>query len=100
MVLRQNSAELFLLMRARDEAHRFAVGFHRKNKRKTMQRSELDDIPGIGKARRQALLRKFGSVTRLRQRSQEELAEVVGEKLAEFLYAALRSNENMNRQTK
>ena len=60
VVLRQNSAELYLLVRLRDEAHRFAIEFHRKLRRARNLRSGLDEIPGIGELRRKALLRHFG----------------------------------------
>lgn len=82
LVLNQNSAELFLLSRARDEAHRFAISHQRKRKRKSMSQTALDSIPGVGPKRRKSLLRTFGSMRGVRQASQSQLAEVVGEKLA------------------
>ena len=89
IVLRQNSAELFLLTRARDEAHRFAITFHRKLRGKAATRSALDDVAGIGPKRRQALLQAFGSVGRLKQATQEDVAKVVGAKAAAAVAQAL-----------
>jgi excinuclease ABC subunit C len=78
VVLRQNSAELFLLARLRDEAHRFAITFHRKLRRERNLQSSLEEIPGIGEGRRKALLRHFGSLRRVRDATAEELAAVEG----------------------
>ncbi len=78
VVLRQNSAELFLLARLRDEAHRFAIEFHRKLRRSRTLVSVLEDIPGVGAGRRRALLRHFGSLKRVREASVEEIARVDG----------------------
>jgi excinuclease ABC subunit C len=78
VVLRQNSAELFLLARVRDEAHRFAIEFHRKLRRERNFRSALEDIPGVGAGRRRALLRALGSLRRVREASAEEIAAVEG----------------------
>ena len=91
IVLRQNSAELFLLTRARDEAHRFAITFHRKLRGKAATRSALDSIAGVGPKRRKALLRTFGSVARIREAPEAEVAKVVGPKLARALLAALKA---------
>ncbi|MFO0750990.1 MAG: excinuclease ABC subunit UvrC [Myxococcota bacterium] len=78
IVLRQNSDELFLLQRLRDEAHRFAITFHRKLRSKRTIRSALDGVPGIGPSRRTALLTRFGSVAKLRDASLDELTQVPG----------------------
>jgi excinuclease ABC subunit C len=78
VVLRQNSAELFLLARLRDEAHRFAITFHRKLRRERNFQSVLEEIPGIGEGRKKALLRHFGSLKRVREASVGEIAEVEG----------------------
>jgi excinuclease ABC subunit C len=78
VVLRQNSAELFLLARLRDEAHRFAVTFHRKLRRERNFQSVLEEIPGIGAGRKKALLRHFGSLKRVKEATVEELAAVEG----------------------
>ncbi len=76
VVLRRNSNALFLLQRIRDEAHRFAITYHRTVRGRETLRSGLDGIPGVGPARRRALLRRFGSLKRLRDASMEELLEV------------------------
>jgi excinuclease ABC subunit C len=78
VVLRQNSAELFLLARLRDEAHRFAITFHRKLRRERNFRSVLEDIEGIGAGRKKALLRHFGSLKRVKESTLDEIAEVEG----------------------
>jgi len=78
VVLRQNSAELFLLARLRDEAHRFAITFHRKLRRERNFRSVLEEIPGIGEGRKRALLRHFGALKRVKEATAEELARVEG----------------------
>ncbi len=89
IVLRQDSAELFLLTRARDEAHRFAITFHRRRRRAAATRSRLDDIRGIGPSRRQALLRAFGSLRGVEKASAADLTRVVGAKAAEAVRQAL-----------
>ncbi len=78
VVLRQTSAELYLLVRLRDEAHRFAIEFHRKLRRARTLRSGLDEIPGVGESRRKALLRHFGSLRKVREASEAELQAVEG----------------------
>nr|ADI22134.1 nuclease subunit of the excinuclease complex [uncultured myxobacterium HF0200_19H16] len=85
IVLQANSSELFLLMRARDEAHRFAIEFQRKKRRKASTQSALEKIPGIGPKKRKQLLAKLGSAKRVEQASLEELQSVVGPKLAESI---------------
>jgi excinuclease ABC subunit C len=76
--LRQNSPELYVLARIRDEAHRFANTFHQDRRGKASLRSELDSIPGIGATRRQRLLKHFGSVRAVRQATVEEIAKAPG----------------------
>jgi excinuclease ABC subunit C len=78
IILDPASGTTHLVARVRDEAHRFAIEYHRKLREKKAVRSELDDIPGIGEARRKALLRRFGSVTQIRQATREELQGVEG----------------------
>ncbi|WP_168707320.1 excinuclease ABC subunit UvrC [Gordonia paraffinivorans] len=78
MILPRSSQALFLLQRVRDEAHRFAITFHRSKRSKRMTESVLDGIPGLGKTRRTALVTHFGSVARLREASLEEIARVPG----------------------
>jgi excinuclease ABC subunit C len=77
-----HSAALRLLQRVRDEAHRFAVTFHRQARAARDLRSELDAVPGIGPRRRRALLTHFGSLTGVRRATREELTRVVGAKSA------------------
>jgi len=78
VVLRQNSAEMHLLARLRDEAHRFAITFHRKLRRERNFQSVLEEIPGIGEGRKRALLRHFGSLRRVKEASAGEIAGVEG----------------------
>jgi excinuclease ABC subunit C len=78
IVLAKNSTALFLLVRVRDEAHRFAITYNRELRRRARMRSVLDDIEGIGPVRRRALLRHFGSLRRIRLASPEEIAAVKG----------------------
>lgn len=80
---------LYLLQRIRDEAHRFAITYHRKIRGKSMVDSILDDVPGVGPSRKQALVKKFKSVKKMREAPLEELAEVVPQNVAINLYAAL-----------
>jgi excinuclease ABC subunit C len=91
VVLPQDSPELLLLARLRDEAHRFAITYQRKLMRRKRLRSILDDIPGIGEERRRALIHHFGSVRRVYDASVEELAEVekVGPGLARRIHERL-----------
>ncbi len=77
-VLPRNSTALFLLQRVRDEAHRFAITFHRELRSRERFRSLLDDVPGIGPRRRRRLLQYFGSVRRLASASADEIAAVPG----------------------
>ncbi|AKQ67492.1 Excinuclease ABC subunit C [Myxococcus hansupus] len=89
IVLSQNSAEMFMLTRMRDEAHRFAITYQKQVLRKSRVRSALEDIPGVGETRRKQLLRHFGSLKRVGEASIEELAEVVGPAMAERVHAGL-----------
>lgn len=94
LVLPRTSEALYLLQRLRDEAHRFAISFHRKKRAKTMITSALDDIPGLGPARRKALLKHFGSVKNIRAATAEEIAEVpgIGPVIAAEVVKALRND--------
>jgi excinuclease ABC subunit C len=83
IALPRESPALHLLQRIRDEAHRFAVTFHRKRRTASDLRSALDDVPGIGPARRRQLLTRFGSVAGVRRASRDELEALVGAKVAE-----------------
>jgi len=78
VVLRQNTSELHLLARLRDEAHRFAITFHRKLRRERNFKSVLEEIPGIGDKRKRALLGHFGSLKRIRSATAEDIAQVEG----------------------
>lgn len=78
VVLPRTSEGLYLLQRLRDEAHRFAITFHRQRRSKAMTTSVLDGIPGLGEKRRKALLKQFGSVRKMRAATVEELAAVPG----------------------
>ena len=82
IALPENDPALLLLQRIRDEAHRFAVTFHRKARTMRDLKSELDSVPGIGPRRRRALLTAFGSVAAVRRATREELDAVVGSKAA------------------
>lgn len=88
IALPRSSPVLQLVQRVRDEAHRFAIGFHRQVRSRRTLRSELDDVPGIGPARRRRLLSVFGSLRGVRGASESELAAVVGKAAA----ARLRSH--------
>jgi excinuclease ABC subunit C len=76
--LRANTSEMFLLSRIRDEAHRFAVTFHKKLRRRRTLRSALEDVPGVGQKRKRELLRHFGSLRKVRLASVEELVRAPG----------------------
>jgi excinuclease ABC subunit C len=78
IVLPRTSQALYLLQRIRDEAHRFAVTYHRRVRQQAGTRSALDAIPGIGPKRKRALLRKFGSVKEIRQAEVDDIAATVG----------------------
>ena len=87
--IRPNTAEMFVLQHLRDEAHRFAVSFHRQQRKRLTLRSALSTIPGIGEGRQRLLLRHFGSLKKIRESSLEDLAAVPGmtRKAAEAVYA-------------
>jgi excinuclease ABC subunit C len=91
VILPRTSEALYMLQRVRDEAHRFAITFHRQRRSKRMTASGLDNIPGLGETRRKALLRHFGSLKRLGQATPEEITEVpgIGRRTAEAVLAAL-----------
>jgi excinuclease ABC subunit C len=99
VILPRASEGLYLLQRVRDEAHRFAITFHRAKRSKSMTASELDNVPGLGQTRRTALLKHFGSVQRLRQATPDQIAEVpgIGRRTAETITAALHAQETGGR---
>ncbi|HEX4831755.1 MAG TPA: excinuclease ABC subunit UvrC [Trebonia sp.] len=92
LILSRTSEGLYLLQRVRDEAHRFAITYHRQKRGKAATVSALDAVPGLGPARRSALLKHFGSVRAVSQASAQEIAAVpgIGPRLAETIMAALR----------
>jgi len=97
VILPRTSEGLYLLQRVRDEAHRFAITFHRQRRSKRMTASALDGVAGLGEIRRKALLRRFGSLKRLAAASIDEIAEVpgIGRRTAEAVVAALRGADAM-----
>jgi excinuclease ABC subunit C len=90
-ILPRTSEALYLLQRVRDEAHRFAITYHRQKRSRRMTASVLDDVPGLGQARRTALLKHFGSLKRLASASVDEISQVqgVGRHTAEAVHAVL-----------
>jgi len=99
VILPRSSEALFLVQRLRDEAHRFAITFQRQKRRASL-RTELEDIPGLGPARIQGLLRRFGSVKRLRAATVEDIAETkgIGPALAAAIVARLAPNPTERRE--
>jgi excinuclease ABC subunit C len=91
VILPRSSEGLYLLQRVRDEAHRFAINYQRSKRSKSMKAGVLDTVPGLGETRRQALLKHFGSLKRLRSATVEEICEVpgIGRRTAETVAAAL-----------
>jgi excinuclease ABC subunit C len=91
VIMPRTSEALFLLQRVRDEAHRFAITHHRGRRSKSMVESVLDDVPGLGEVRRKALLKRFGSLRKIRAATVEDIAEVpgIGRRTAEAIVAAL-----------
>lgn len=98
VILPRTSEALYLLQRVRDEAHRTAIGLHRKRRGKRSTASALDDIAGLGPVRAKALLRHFGSVRALRAASAPELSTVagIGPVLAETIVAALSEQKQLD----
>lgn len=95
LILPRTSEALFLIQRLRDEAHRFAITFHRSKRGRSMQESVLDEIPGLGPGRRRALLDRFTTVDAIRAARLEDLQSVpgIGPSLAATIHAALQSEE-------
>jgi len=87
--LDRHDAALQLLQMVRDETHRFAVSSHRRRRSKRMLHSELEDLPGIGEKRRRLLLERFGSVSGVKQASEQDLINVLGRKVGKTLYGEL-----------
>ena len=107
LILPRTSEGMYLLQRIRDEAHRFAITFHRSRRSKVMLESILDEIPQMGQARRAALLEQFGSVAALRKATLAQIAMTpgIGEKIAEIIFEYLQKSsqsqdgEMVNTQT-
>ncbi|MGH3744305.1 MAG: excinuclease ABC subunit UvrC, partial [Mycobacteriales bacterium] len=95
VILPRTSEALYLLQRVRDEAHRFAIAYHRQRRSRSMTVSALDGVPGLGDTRRKALLRHFGSVKKMRAATVDEVAAVpgVGPATAANVVAALHADE-------
>jgi excinuclease ABC subunit C len=91
VILGRTSQALYLLQRVRDEAHRFAISYHRQRRSRSMVDSALDAVPGLGGVRRTALIKRFGSLKRLRAATVDELAAVpgIGPRTADAIAAAL-----------
>lgn len=104
IIFPRHSEALYLLQRVRDEAHRFAINFHRSKRSKLMLDSFLDEIGGLGEGRRKALLDKFGTVTALKSASIEEISDVpgIGPKIAKTIFESINQKEptrNIDMQT-
>jgi len=103
LILPRNSEGLFLLQRIRDEAHRFAISFHRSRRSKVMLESILDEVPQLGAARRRALLERFGSVAAIRKATVAEIAATpgIGSKIASIVeaYLLLITSQKVNPET-
>lgn len=95
VIIPRGSEALYLLQQIRDEAHRFALAYHRLRRGKRMTQSALDGIPGLGEARRKSLLKRFGSVKRVREASRDELEAVKGmpKAVAGAVYEALHTEQ-------
>jgi excinuclease ABC subunit C len=95
VILSRTSEGLYLLQRVRDEAHRFAITYHRQRRSKGMTSSELDDVPGLGPARRAALIKHFGSLRKLRTAEVDDIAALpgFGRRTAEAVLAALHGEQ-------
>ena len=93
MVLPSGSASLYLMKQVRDEAHRFAITFHRELRDKAMTASVLDEVEGVGPTRKKAILRHFGSMKRLRAATVDEIADVKGvpRQVAQEVFDTLRA---------
>ncbi|WP_285589940.1 excinuclease ABC subunit UvrC [Actinomycetospora sp. NBRC 106378] len=100
-ILPRTSEALYLLQRVRDEAHRFAITYHRQKRSARMTTSELDGVPGLGSTRKTALIKHFGSVKKLRAATVEEITEVpgVGKRTAEAVLHALNTGDAAQRSS-
>lgn len=96
--LRRDSPALHLIQRLRDEAHRFANAYHQQLRQRRIRESVLDEVPGLGEKKKLILLRHFGSITRIRQATQDELAQVpgIGAKLAATVHAVVHQPKTLS----
>jgi excinuclease ABC subunit C len=88
-MLPRHSQGLYLIQRIRDEAHRYGITAHRKRRQKIGMASQLDSIPGIGPARRKALLKHFGSIDKIREASIQDLKAIVPDAAAQSIKSHL-----------
>lgn len=95
IIIGRGEESLYLLQRVRDEAHRFAITYHRQLRAKSMVDSILDDVEGIGPGRKKALIRHFGSVKKMRAATHSELAEVIPDRVAVELYSELHGGQSI-----
>ena len=91
-IFSESDESLKILQRLRDEAHRFCVTYHRNLRSKRVLKSELDGIPGIGAVRKEKLIKRFGSVAKIKKASLEELKEILPSNLAEEVYRGLKGD--------
>jgi excinuclease ABC subunit C len=91
LLIPRSSEALFVLQHLRDEAHRFAIGYHRSKREKRALSSPLDEVPGVGPARKKALLRRFGSLARLTRAEVGDIAQTpgIGPELARVIHDRL-----------
>ncbi|MEO1255375.1 MAG: helix-hairpin-helix domain-containing protein [Bacteroidota bacterium] len=89
----KKSLSLKLIQQLRDEAHRFAITFHRQKRSKSSIASSLDSIKGIGNQTREKLMHEFGSVTRLKQSSEKDLQELIGKSKTQMIREAIKKGE-------
>jgi len=101
LILPRNSEGLYLLQRIRDEAHRFAITYHRSKRSKVMLESFLDEIPQLGEVRRIALLEYFGSVSAIKKSNVADISQVpgIGERLAAIIFEHINKSEFTNIDT-
>ncbi|MBM3743264.1 MAG: excinuclease ABC subunit UvrC [Actinobacteria bacterium] len=97
VILPRNSEALYLVQRIRDEAHRFAITFHRSKRSRLMLESLLDEISGLGESRRSALMQRYGSIAALRKATAEEIAAIpgIGAKTSKMIVSVLQRNESI-----
>jgi excinuclease ABC subunit C len=101
LVIPRGSEALFVLQHIRDEAHRFAVTYHRQKRERRALHSPLDDVPGIGPARKRAILKQFGSLARVRAAEERDIAATpgIGPELARQIHARLHGDADERRES-